>query len=110
MGLQSGLAKRSFFNSENTALGMPDGRFSIIDKKPFSNLNLQIRVHPIHHFRKRCPFRAVYHANQLEQTTHLPLLGGLFEPIFEWMGDDQVINNNDTHNHPFCTSAQSQPI
>ena len=29
-----------FLYSKNTALGMPDGRFSLIEEKPFFNLNL----------------------------------------------------------------------
>ena len=70
---------------------MPDGRISIIDEKPFFSLSFQIRVHPIHHFRRRCSFRAGSHANRIEQTTHFPLVGGLFEPIFEWMVAAQVI-------------------
>ena len=80
-----------FLYSKNTALGMPDSRFKIIDEKPFFNLNLQIRVHPIHHFRRRWSFRAGSHAKRFEQTTHFPILGGLFEPISEWMGAAQVI-------------------
>ena len=83
MGIHSGLAELLLFlYLKNTALGMPDGRFPIIDEKPFINLNFQIRVHTIHHFRKRFSFCAGSHVNQLEQTTHFPLLGGLFEPIF----------------------------
>ena len=70
---------------------MPDGSFPIIYEMPFFNLNLQIRVDPIHNFRKRFYFRAVSHANRFKQTTHFPLLGGLFEPIFEWMDSAQVI-------------------
>ena len=65
-----------FLYLKNAALGMPDSRFSIIDEKTFFNLNLKIRVHPIHHFRRRCYFCAGYHANRLEQTTHFFLLGG----------------------------------
>ena len=80
MGLQSGLARRSFFlYSNNTVLGMPDGRFSIIDEKPF-------RVHPIQLFRRRCSLRAGSHANRLKQTTHFLLLGPFFKLIFKWVG------------------------
>ena len=80
-----------FFVLKKTALGMPDRRFSIIDEKPFFKLNLEIHVHPIHNFRRRWSFCDGSHANQLEQTTHLPLSGGLFEPILEWMGAVQLI-------------------
>ena len=71
-----------YFVPKNTALGMPDRCFSIIDEKPFFNLNLQISVHPIHHFRRRCSFRSGSHENRIEQTTYLLLMSGLFEPIF----------------------------
>ena len=83
---------RFFLYSKNAALGMPDGRFSIIDEKPLFNLNLQTRVHPICHFRRICSFHAGSHENQIKQTTHFPLLGGLLEPIFELMGASQVID------------------
>ena len=111
MGLHSGLKKRLWtLYLKNTALVMPDGRFSIINEMPFFNLSLQIRVHPILHFRRRCSFRARSHANRLKKNTNFPLLGGLFEPIFEWMGANQVIDKNDAHNRPFCTSTWLQQM
>ena len=70
---------------------MPDGRFSIIGEKPFFNLNLQICVNPIHHFRRRFSFRAGYHANRIEQTTDFHILGSLLELIFEWTSAAQII-------------------
>ena len=88
---------------EKTALGMPDGHFSIIEEKPFFNLNLQIRVHPIRHCRRRCPFHTRYHENLLKKTNNFLLLGGLFEPILNGWALPKSSLNNDAQSQSLLT-------
>ena len=60
---------------------MPDGSFSIIDEKTFSNLNFQIRVHSIIVSGGDSPSVLYPMPIGLNKPPISPLLGGLFEPI-----------------------------